>query len=251
MAVKVVTDSTSEIPRDLAQSLGITIVPLEVNLGTEVFKDGVDLSSEEFFRRLTEGGVHPTTSQPPPGEFIQAYEELSKEADAIVSIHISSKLSGTLNSAEQAKTQADIKCPVEIVDSLHASIGLGMITIAAAHAANDGASLDEVTQAARGAMSRAQCFPLLDTLEFLQKGGRVGKAPGADRLHTEDQAHNHREGRGGAPSRQGKDLCQRGRQAPGVGTRVCSDRGAMRPTQHHARRGPRLGREPARPAARG
>ena len=176
MAIKVVTDSTCDIPEEITHSLGITVVPVEVIFGKESFKDGVELSPDEFYRRMTEGDVHPTTSQPAPGEFVRVFEELGKDADGIVSIHISGKLSRTLNAAEQAKSQANTGCPIEVVDSYHASIGLGLIAMAAARAANEGGDLNEVTDVTRDAAGRAQCFPLLDTLEYLQRGGRIGKA---------------------------------------------------------------------------
>ena len=176
MAIKVVTDSTCDIPNEMAQSLGITVVPVEVVFGTETFKDGVELSPDEFYRRLTEGDVHPTTSQPAPGEFVRIFEELGRDADGIVSIHISGKLSRTLNAAEQAKSQADTDCPIEVVDSYHASMGLGLIAMAAARAANEGGDLNQVAEVARDTAGRAQCFPVLDTLEYLQKGGRIGRA---------------------------------------------------------------------------
>ena len=176
MAVKVVTDSTSDIPPDLVQSLGITVVPCNVNLGTETFKDGVDLSAEEFYDRLVNGPEFPNTSQPSPGDFIETYERAGQDADAIVSVHVSSKLSGTYNSAMQAKDQADVNCPIELVDSAQASCGMGVVAIAAARAASRGADAEEVAATARGAADRAELFFLLDTLEYLQKGGRVGKA---------------------------------------------------------------------------
>ena len=176
MAVKIVTDSTSDIPPDLAESLGITVVPCNVIFGTDTYKDGVHLSAEKFYERLIDGTVFPTTSQPSPGDFVETYEQLGQDADAIVSIHVSSKLSGTYNSAIQAKDQADIECPVELVDSAQASSGLGVIAIAAAQAAERGGGIEEVVTTARDAVDRAELFFLLDTLEYLQKGGRIGKA---------------------------------------------------------------------------
>ena len=116
------------------------------------------------------------TSQPSPGEFVQIYERLGKEADAIVSIHISSKLSGTYNSAVHGKREADVACPIEVIDSQQASLALGMAAVAAARAASAGGTADEVASKARDAASRSVCTALLDTLEYLQKGGRIGKA---------------------------------------------------------------------------
>ena len=176
MVVKIVTDSTSDLPRDLAESLGITVVPLNVHFGTEVFKDGVDISAEQFYERLTNGKVLPTTSQPSPGDFVQVYDELGKDADAILSVHISSKVSGTYNSAVQAKGQSDAKCPIEVLDTNQMSMGLGMIAIVAAQKANQGDSLEDVAETTREAAARSRVFALFDTLEYLQKGGRIGKA---------------------------------------------------------------------------
>ena len=176
MAVKIVTDSTSDLPLDLAERLGITVVPLNVHFGTEVFKDGIDITADQFYERLITGDQLPTTSQPSPGDFIEAYKGVGKDADGIVSVHISGKLSGTYNSAVQAKDQADVHCPIEVVDTLQASMGIGMIAMAAARAASQGADLEEVADVARRAIAQSQCFALLDTLEYVQKGGRIGKA---------------------------------------------------------------------------
>ncbi len=176
MPVKVVTDSTSDIPEDLAESLGITIVPANVIFGQEQFRDRVDLTTDQFYDRLVGGSVHPTTSAPSVGQFVEAFESLGDSADGIVSIHVSSKLSATYNAAVQAVGQANLGCPVEVVDSSQVSLGLGMCAIAAAKRANAGDGLDAVVEAAREATNRSQCIALFDTLEYLQRGGRIGKA---------------------------------------------------------------------------
>ena len=176
MTIKLVTDSTSDLPQDLADSLGIELVPANIHFGNETFKDGVDLSHDDFYERLTHGDTFPRTSQPSPGEFAQVYERLAQNADAIVSIHISSKLSGTYNSAVHGKREADVACPIEVIDSQQASLALGMAAVAAARAASAGGTADEVASKARDAASRSVCTALLDTLEYLQKGGRIGKA---------------------------------------------------------------------------
>ena len=118
----------------------------------------------------------PKTSQASPGDFKEVYDALGSDADGIVSLHISSKVSGTYNSAVQASTMTSAACPVEVIDTAQASMGLGMVVAAAAEAANAGASYDDVVSLARDATSRAQCLCLFETLEFLQKGGRIGKA---------------------------------------------------------------------------
>ena len=178
MAIKVVTDSVSDIPADIVEELGITVVPAYVRFGNDVYKDGVELTADQFFDRLLNGPVFPATSQPAIGDFSQTYESVASGADGIVSVHISSKVSGTVNSAQQGAGVADVGCPIEVVDTLQASMGSGLVAIEAAKAARAGGSLQEVSDAAKDAMSRCQCVCLLDTLEYLVKGGRVGKAQG-------------------------------------------------------------------------
>ena len=176
MTVKVVTDSTSDLPSHLADSLGITVVPLNVHFGSEVFKDGVDMTADTFYERLTSEAVLPKTSQPSVGEFLEVYESLAGKADGIVSIHISSQLSGTYNSAVQASREPSVASRVEVVDTRQASMGLGIIAMAAAQAARDGMDADEVARVAREVDGRSECFAMLDTVEYLAKGGRIGKA---------------------------------------------------------------------------
>ena len=176
MPIKVVTDSASDLPVEIAESLDITIVPCIVNFGTESYKDGVDLPADDFYDRLTSGSVFPTTSQPSPGDFAQVYDAISQEADGIVSIHLSSKLSRTYESAVQGKGESKAECPIEVLDSAQASMGIGMVAMAAARAAGQGASFEEVARAARAAAGRSQLYFLLDTLEYLQRGGRIGNA---------------------------------------------------------------------------
>ena len=176
MAVKVVTDSTADLPPAMAKELGITVVPLNVHFGTEVYRDGVEILPDEFYKRLVTSPRLPTTSQPTVGDFLQSYQELSQTTNEIVSIHISAKLSGTLNSANQAREQHQGDSRIEIVDSQTGSLGLGLVAMAANQAAQRGARIDEVVKEAQLAIPRVQFFGLLDTLEYLEKGGRIGKA---------------------------------------------------------------------------
>ena len=176
MAIKVVTDSTSDLPADVAESLGIEVVPLNVHFGSDVYKDRVNLMPDAFYDKLIIGDVLPTTSQPSVGEFIDVYERLGSDADGIVSVHISEKLSGTMNSARQASQQANADCPIEVVDTFQVSMGVGICAMEAAEVANSGGNMNQVILAARNAVTRSQCFFMLETLEFLQKGGRIGKA---------------------------------------------------------------------------
>ena len=176
MSVKIVTDSTSDLPRDVAEQYGISVIPQKVIFGTEELRDGVDINGDEFYRRVSVSPVLPTTSQASPGEFRELYESISDGADGIVSVHVSAALSGTYNSARAGSEEADIDCAVEVVDSKQAGMGTGFIAIAAARVAMDGGNLEHVVEAAENAVSRCETYVLLDTLEYLQKGGRIGKA---------------------------------------------------------------------------
>ena len=176
MTVRIVTDSTSSIDRRTAEDLGITIVPQSVHFGTRAFEDGVTIMPDEFYDLLSDSSDLPTTSQASPGRFRDVYEALGRDADGIVSIHISSRISGTWNSAQQGASELSSVCPIEVIDSRQASMGLGLVVLAAADASCQGADQEEIVSHARDAARRAQCMCLLETLEFLQKGGRIGKA---------------------------------------------------------------------------
>ena len=176
MTVRIVTDSSADLPAQLVQELGITIVPLYVRFGEKVYRDRVDISEDEFYQRLLHESVHPSTIQPTPQDFANVYQKLSKEADGIVSIHISAKLSGTYNSALQGKELIEDRCPIEVIDSQTTSMGLGLIDIAAANVAKDGGDLQAVLAEAKQAIPNIHLLFLLDTLEYLLRGGRIGKA---------------------------------------------------------------------------
>lgn len=175
MTVRIVTDSSGDLPLSLAEELGITVVPAIVCFGEESFLDGVEIDHDTFYRRLQEEKVFPTTSQPSPGQFAEAYGRLAPGADGIVSVHLSSRLSGTFNSARQGAEICN-PCRVEVVDSRSTSLGLGLIVLEAARLARTGASFEEVLAAARGWVPRSRLTAALDTLEFLAKGGRIGRA---------------------------------------------------------------------------
>lgn len=176
MTVRIVTDSTSDIPIDIAQSLGVTVIAQNVHFGEQTYKDNVTITPDEFFSMLASSSELPKTSQASPGDFKELYDELGDDADGIVSIHISAKLSGTVNSALQGAALTSTERPVEVIDSLQASMGLGLNVIAAGKAARRGASLDEIVSAMRDSVERTRCLCLFETLEYLQKGGRIGKA---------------------------------------------------------------------------
>ena len=131
MAIKIVTDSTADLPPELARELDITVVPLNVQIGEETFLDGVDLDADGFFQRLAAAPQLPTTSQPSPGAFLEVYRGLMEAGHQMVSIHIAATLSGTMNSAQQAKEQLG-EARLEIVDSYQATMGLGLVVTAAA-----------------------------------------------------------------------------------------------------------------------
>jgi len=176
MAIKVVTDSSADLPAELAEEMGISVVPLYVRFGEEVYRDRVDMSEDEFYRRLLHDTIHPSTTQPTPQDFAEVYQKLSKEADGIISIHISSKLSGTCSSALQGKEMVGKGCPIEVIDSQNLTMGLGVTAIAAANMAKSGRGLPEVVEAVKQMLPNVHLFGLLDTLKYLAKGGRIGKA---------------------------------------------------------------------------
>src|SRR4030042_6099556 len=175
MTVRVVTDSTADLSPQTVEELQISVVPQIVRFGEETLRDGVDITTDEFFERLTTSHVAPSTSQAPAGAFLEVYEALSEETDAIVSIHLGSGFSGTVASAMVARDALHAACRVEIVDSHAASLGIGFAVIAAAKAAKGGASLDEVAAAARSVAERQHTLALLDTLEYARRGGRISR----------------------------------------------------------------------------
>jgi DegV family protein with EDD domain len=176
MTVKVVTDSLSDITSDIAEGLGTTVVPVYVRFGEEVYRDRVEMTTEEFYRRLVHDATFPTTTQPTPKDFLDVYTKLAGETDDILVITLSSKLSGTYQSALQAKDMFEGKCRIEVIDSQLVIMGLGLIVIAVARAAQAGANLEEAAALVRQAMPRSHSIMLLDTLKYLAKGGRIGKA---------------------------------------------------------------------------
>ena len=178
MAVKIVTDTLSDITFDLAAKLDITVIPLYVRFAEEMYRDRVDITSEDFYRRLVNEPKLPSTTQPTPNDFAEVYKKLAQETDEILVVVVSSKLSGTFQSATQAKEYVKGKCRIEIVDSLQVAMAEGLIVISAAQAVKEGANLTEVTQMTRQALPRVHLIAYFDTLKYLAKGGRIGKAQG-------------------------------------------------------------------------
>ncbi len=141
MPVRIATDSTSDIPPEVAQRLDVTVIAQNVHFGTETYKDNVTITPDDFYSLLASSPELPKTSQASPGDFKNTFDELGVDADGIVSIHVSSKISGTYNSAVQGAAMTLAKCPVEVIDSEQASMGLGLIVVAAAEAAHRGPAL--------------------------------------------------------------------------------------------------------------
>ncbi|MFC1907795.1 DegV family protein [Chloroflexota bacterium] len=171
MVVKIVTDSLSDITSDIAQGLGITVVPLTVSFGHESFLDRISMTTDEFYRRLAHDSIWPTTTQPPPADFVNVYNKLTEETDEILVITLSSKLSGTYESALNAKSLVEKECHIKVIDSVTVAMGLGLVVIAAAKAAQAGANLDEVIDLVHRAISRSHVIAYFDTLKYLAKGG--------------------------------------------------------------------------------
>ncbi len=176
MAVKIVTDSLGDIPSNVAEELGITIIPITVLFGTETYRDGVDLTTEQFYDKLVHTNTFPTTAVPPLGDFVKVYDKLAEETNEILVITVSHKLSGTPGAALQAVELMKRKCRVEVVDSQWIIMGEGLIAITAAKAAQAGANFDEVVKITQNNISRVDMRMAFDTLEYLRRGGRIGQA---------------------------------------------------------------------------
>ena len=173
--VRIVTDSTADLTPEQQRAAGITVVPLNVHFGDEVFRDHVDLSTDEFFRRLKASPQLPRTSQPSVGAFEEAYRSLRQGGDEIVSVHLSSKVSGTYNSALMA-AQSVGEGKIDVVDSLSTSMALGFIALEGAKLARAGRDRQAVADCLRGLVPKARVICVVDTLTYLERGGRIGKA---------------------------------------------------------------------------
>ncbi len=176
--VKIVTDGVSDITPKVAEELGITIVPLYVRFGAISYLAGVELSTEEFYQKLITSRTFPTTAAPSPGDFTKVYDKLAEETDEILSIHVTSKLSAVYEAALRGKEQMKMKrkCQVEIVDSKSAIMAQGLMVITAAKEAQNGANLDQVVNAVKEVIPKAHIRMCFDTLEYLRRGGRIGRA---------------------------------------------------------------------------
>jgi len=175
MTVRVLTDSGADLPPEVVQALSISVVPLIVLFGDEVLRDGIDLTTDQFFNRIVTSPVHPSTSQPSAGAFQEAFEALAGETDAIVAVLVGAKFSGTVAAAQLARDCVSKRCRIEIVDSQSASLGLGFAVLAAARAAKAGASVEEVVAAAESVVRRQHTLAMLDTLVYARRGGRISR----------------------------------------------------------------------------
>lgn len=172
MKIGVVTDSTSDLPQELVSKYDIEVIPLYVSMDNQNYRDGVDLTSTQFYQKLKASGSPPTTSQPSPGAFVECYRTMLKKADAILSIHLSEALSGTIRSARMAREILP-EANIEIFDSQSTSMGLGGLVIEAARAAHRGMKMDEVLSLVARLREKVHFLVTLDTLEFIRRSGRV------------------------------------------------------------------------------
>lgn len=176
MSIAIVTDSTADIPKELCEKYKITVVPLTVIFGEETFlDDGKDIPLEEFYKKLKTSEAFPTTTQPTPADFVRTYSELLKNNDSIISIHISKKMSGTIPSTEAAKKELSGK-DIEVIDSEAVHMPCGFLVLKAAQLANEGKSKQEIINAVNDLKTKMKVLFVPSTLEYLKKGGRIGRA---------------------------------------------------------------------------
>lgn len=173
MSIRVVTDSNCDLPVEMVEEYGITVVPMYINIGAKSYLDGVEMSRQEFYEGLPNFETHPMTSVPGQGMFQEVYERLAAEgASGIVSIHIGSSLSAVVNSARLAAEELGT-VPVTVFDSGNLTLGTGMQAVMAAEAAGEGRSMGEIVAMLKDRSERTHCFAALDTLEFLRRSGRL------------------------------------------------------------------------------
>ena len=177
--VRIVTDSTSDLPAELASAFRISVVPCQLQWGDETYRDGVDIPPPDFFRRLASSHELPRTSQPPVSTFMEVYQRLLDEegAEAVISIHVAGSLSGTLNAAWAAAQCLSTPDRVSVIDSGQVSMGLGWAVVEAARMAGNGAGQVEIAQGVQALQSRLKTVAMIDTLDNLRKGGRINLLP--------------------------------------------------------------------------
>ncbi|MEA1872394.1 MAG: DegV family protein [Chloroflexota bacterium] len=174
--VKVVTDSLSDITPQLAQELGITVVPLYVQFGDETYRDRVDLSTEEFYHKLETSKIHPASATATPADFAKIFTKLMEETKEILTITLSEKFSATYSAALQGKTMVGKDCRIEVIDCKQAAGAQMLLVISAAKMAQSGADLEQIAEWVRKAIPRVHIRMSFDTLEYLRRGGRIGRA---------------------------------------------------------------------------
>ncbi len=176
MTVKIVTESVSDLPSAVTEELGITVIPAYIHFGTETYRDGIDLTTEEFYSKLVHSRNLPSTAAPSPRSFADAYDRLAEQTDEILTITVSSKLSAIYEVALNAVGLMKHKCRVEVIDSQLGCMAEGLVVISAAKAAQAGASLNEVMTIAQRNIPRTEIYFSFNTLEYLKRGGRIGRA---------------------------------------------------------------------------
>ena len=172
MGIKIITDSMCDVPKDYVKSHNIRVMPLTVNFGYESYKDGIDLTLDEFLAKLEKSEVLPTTSQVPPGDFSEAFREEIALGNKVISIHGSSQLSGTYNSAVMAMEQIGGE-DIHVIDSEAITLGAGVLVIKAARLAEEGLESEEIVKEIEDSKHRLKSLFILDTLKYLHKGGRL------------------------------------------------------------------------------
>lgn len=178
MTTKIVTDSSCDLPQEVAKELDITIVPLYVQVGEKTYRDGIDISPEQIYNDMySNDSVVPTTAAASPHDFAETYSKICHDYENIISIHVSGKLSSTLNAARQGREMAaKINCRIEVIDSKLATIALGLVAVAAAKAARAGQSMQNILDNVSHTIPAIRVLGMLDTLKYALRGGRLGKA---------------------------------------------------------------------------
>jgi DegV family protein with EDD domain len=173
--IHVITDSTSDFPAEIAAALDIKVVPIYIRFGERVYKDGLDISNEEFYEKLVDSSVQPATSQPTPEDFAAFYSQYCDNTGGIISIHISSKISGTYNSASLAKKMMRSNCPIEVIDSTFNSAGAMLVAMEAARQVKAGVSFETAVLKTRQVIGQIHMLGIFSTMKYLARSGRVSK----------------------------------------------------------------------------
>ncbi|MDD2251950.1 MAG: DegV family protein [Dehalococcoidales bacterium] len=176
MSIRIVTDSTADLPPELAREHGIEIVPAYILLGGKTYRDGVDISQDELYRRMVEMEQTPTTSQPPPADFAEVYRSLLRDVEHIISIQVTGKLSGIYASALSARDVLDEGNRIHVIDSQLTSMGMGMLAVLAGQLAKAGNTAERIVEEIKTAINNTHIWATFDTLKYLHRGGRIGKA---------------------------------------------------------------------------